>query len=59
MDGGVVRNKSIPVHYMPNTLALPGKDDYYAENYTPVELLIMFKPEANVLYKSKFRINVV
>jgi len=59
VDGGVVKNRSIPVHYMPNTLALPGQDDQYAESHKPVQIQIMFKPEANVLYKSKFRLTVV
>ena len=58
-DGGVVKNKSIPVHYMPNTLALPAQDDHYASTHKPVQVQIMFKPEANVLYKSKFRVTVV
>ena len=58
-DGGVVKNKTIPVHYMPNTLALPAQDDHYASTHKPVQVQIMFKPEANVLYKSKFRVSVV
>ena len=44
---------------MPNTLALQNKDDKYAESHRPVQLTFMFKPEANTLYKSKFRISVV
>lgn len=54
----MVRNKSIPVHYMPNTLALPSPDDNFAETHKPVQVTIMFKPEANALYKSKFRVTV-
>ena len=58
-DGGVLKNKTIPVHYMPTTLALPGENDRYAETHKPVQLQIMFKPEGNGLYKSKFRVTVV
>lgn len=44
---------------MPSTLALPGEDDYYSETHKPIQVIVMFKPEANVLYKSKFRISVI
>ena len=44
---------------MPGTLALPSEDDRYAETHKPVEITIKFKPQANVLYKSKFRISIV
>lgn len=57
-DSGIVKNKTIPVHYMPTTLALPGQDDQYALRHRPVQVQIMFKPESNVLYKSKFRVFV-
>jgi hypothetical protein len=43
---------------MPTSLALPGDDDKFAETHKPIQVMIMFKPEANVLYKSKFRISV-
>lgn len=44
---------------MPTSLALPGEDDRYAETHKPFQLQIMFKPESNLLYKSKFRLSVV
>ena len=44
LDSGVVKNRTIPIHYMPTALALPGSDDYYAETHKPIQLQIMFKP---------------
>jgi hypothetical protein len=58
VDGGVVKNRTLPVHYMPATLALPSVDDRFAETHKPLQVVVMFKPEANVLYKSKFRLSV-
>lgn len=43
---------------MPATLALPSADDQFAETHKPHQVTIMFKPETNVLYKSKFRLTV-
>jgi hypothetical protein len=43
---------------MPATLALPSPDDAFAETHKPLQVTVMFKPEANVLYKSKFRVTV-
>lgn len=43
---------------MPNTLALPARNDQYAETHRPLAIQILFKPEANVVYKSKFRVGV-
>ena len=57
-DSGVVRNKSIPVHYMPGTLALYSLDDEYAQNHKPFQITFLFKPESNVIYKSKFRLAI-
>lgn len=59
IDSGTVKNRSVPVHYMPTTLALPSSDDQFAETHKPIQVTVMFKPEANVLYKSKFRVSVV
>ena len=42
---------------MPNTLALPSNDDEYAKDHKPDQVDIVFKPELNVLYKSKFIVN--
>jgi len=49
---------TLPVHYMPITSALYNKDDRYASTHRPTELTFLFKPESNVLYKSKFRLTV-
>ena len=57
-DSGLVKNNTIPIHYMPGSLALPDQDDKYAQTHKPIQIQIQFKPEANVLYKSKFRITV-
>jgi len=57
-DSGVVFNKSVPVHYMPSTLALPSEEDNYTKQHKPVKIDFLFKPEDSVLYKSKFRISV-
>lgn len=57
-DSGTVTNLSIPVHYIPGTLALPSHDDSYSENHKPFQLSFLFKPESNSLYKSKFRLAV-
>ena len=53
-DSGKILGKSIPIHYMPGTLALPSNDDDYAASHKPDQIDIVFKPELNVLYKSKF-----
>lgn len=58
VDSGVVRSRTLPVHYMPSTLALPSHDDTFAETHQPLQVTVMFKPEANLLYKSKFRVTV-
>ncbi len=57
-DSGVVLNKSIPVHYMPSTLALPSEQDNYTKHHKPIKIDFLFKPEDSVLYKSKFRVSV-
>jgi hypothetical protein len=44
IDSGIVKNRSIPVHYMPNTLALPSQDDQFAESHRPLQVTMMFKP---------------
>lgn len=44
IDNGIVKNKTVPIHYMPGTLALPSEDDRYAETHKPVEITIKFKP---------------
>lgn len=43
---------------MPGTLALPSFNDKYASEHQPDRVEIMFKPEQNVSYKSKFRLAV-
>lgn len=57
-DSGHILAESIPIHYMPGTLALHNKDDNYADTHKPFKLDFVFKPETNVLYKSKFIIRV-
>lgn len=57
-DSGELFANSIPIHYIPSTLALPSQDDEYASTHKPEKIDIYFKPEKNVLYKSKFIINV-
>jgi hypothetical protein len=54
----VVLNRSIPIHYIPGTLALPSGEDQHAQSHKPVRIDFMFKPQKNLLYKSKFRIAV-
>lgn len=44
LDQGVVRKKTIPVHYIPGTLALPAPEDHYSMNHKPVQITFMFKP---------------
>ena len=43
---------------MPTTLALANADDKYAETHKPAKVDFLFKPESNVLYKSKFVLTV-
>ena len=43
---------------MPTTLALANADDKYAETHKPAKVDFLFKPEANVLYKSKFLLSI-
>ena len=43
-DNGIIYGQSIPIHYIPGTLALPSKDDDYAENHKPDRVDIVFKP---------------
>lgn len=50
--------QSIPIHYMPTTLALNGQDDKYAEGHKPTKIDFLFKPDSNILYKSKFILSV-
>lgn len=57
-DSGQILAESIPTHYIPGTLALYGEDDKYAGTHKPYRLDFVFKPEKNVLYKSKFIIQV-
>jgi len=54
----VVLHHTIPVHYMPGTLALPSGEDKYTQTHKPIKIDFLFKPKTNVLYKSKFRIAV-
>jgi hypothetical protein len=35
LDSGVVKNKTIPIHYIPATLALPSQEDRYTESHKP------------------------
>lgn len=57
-DSGHLLAESIPIHYMPSTLALNSNDDKHAESHQPFKLDLVFKPESNVLYKSKFIVKV-
>lgn len=52
-DSGVVKNRTTPVRQLP----IPGQDNREAV-HRPIEVQIMFKPELNLLYKSKFRLGV-
>jgi hypothetical protein len=57
-DCGQLLPVSIPIHYIPSTLALYNKDDNYAQFHKPHKLDFVFKPETNALYKCKFVIRV-
>lgn len=57
-DSGHILAESIPVHYMPTTLALANADDKHAETHKPTKVDFLFKPETNVLYKSKFLLTI-
>lgn len=53
-DSGHLLAETIPIHYIPGTLALNSVDDKYAETHKPFKLDFVFKPETKALYKSKF-----
>lgn len=43
-DSGHILSESIPIHYMPGTLALYNSDDKYADTHKPYKLDFVFKP---------------